>query len=768
MLQQGIIENSVSNFNSPMFLVPKSSGEWRPVVDFRALNKITVPPRNSVFIRLQDAGLKLKLSKCAFVCKQTTFLGHTIDADGIHTLQNKVHAVSNYPTPTNTDQVRSFLGLSGYYRRFIKDYALIASSLTSLLKKDVPFQWSETRQKSFCDLKHALTSAPVLAYPDFSKPFILNTDASYSGLGAVLMQKHQGKNSPIAYASRTLNKAEKNYAVTEIESLAVVWALKKFKYIIYCYPVEILTDHKPLLHLFKGKDLSGRMARWLLTVQDYMPTFTYIKGKANVAADALSRNCALTCAVSTETPTFDTLTHTDIFKAQRDDPMWSKVISYLETGNDLDLSHVPSLSHYVLQDDILYKATTLTGKYEPSRLIHQLVIPHTLVPSVLKLIHDTSHASYPGKEKALSQARLKYFWLTMRRDINNHIDLCHTCARTKGNIHPHVPILSYPIPSSPWDVIAIDLLKLPITERGNQYMLVCVDHFSRFSVLVPIPNKAAQTVARAILNYVICPFTTPKVILSDNGTEFVNQVLISLCKEFNIKKANVLPYRSSANGLVERHNRKILNTLRSLVPDTNTLWDTYTPQVMASLNSTINKSISETPHYILFAQDKRLPYELLAKKPNPVYNMDDFVKSNVHTFQQIHQRIQHSLALSKADMLLYHNKSTSNFSLEIGDIVYSLVEVKHSKLDPKFDGPFRVIAKEHGNKVKLLKLKNHTETTAHLDSIKKVHSGLDCEDPQFIPTVSQPPHSPPPPASPENPPLFSQPPQHSYNLRSHT
>ncbi|KAK4321239.1 hypothetical protein Pmani_007963 [Petrolisthes manimaculis] len=272
MLEQGIIENSISNFNSPMFLVPKSS-----------------------------------------------------------------------------DQVRSFLALSGYYRRFIKDYASIASPLTSLLKKDVPFQWSETRQKSFCDLKHALTSAPVLAYPDYSKPFILNTDASYSGLGAVLMQEHQGKNRPIAYASRTLNKAEKNYAVTEIEALAVVWALKKFKYIIYGYPIEILTDHKPLLHLFKGKDLFGRMARWLLTVQNYMPTFTYIKGKANVAADALSRNCALTCAVSTETPTFDTLTHTDNFKAQRDDPMWSKVISYLETGNDLDLPHVPSLSPRFIQ-----------------------------------------------------------------------------------------------------------------------------------------------------------------------------------------------------------------------------------------------------------------------------------------------------------------------------------------------------------------------------------------------------------------------------------
>ncbi|KAK4307194.1 hypothetical protein Pmani_020169 [Petrolisthes manimaculis] len=340
MLEQGIIENSISNFNSPMFLVPKSSGEWRPVVDFRALNKITVPPRYPMPVLeeiLQNLG------------EQNTVFSTLDLCSGFH--QVELHQESRPYTAFSTtfDQVRSFLALSGYYRRFIKDYASIASPLTSLLKKDVPFQWSETRQKSFCDLKHALTSAPVLAYPDYSKPFILNTDVSYSGLGAVLMQEHQGKNRPIAYASRTLNKAEKNYAVTEIEALAVVWALKKFKYIIYGYPIEILTDHKPLLHLFKGKDLFGRMARWLLTVLDYMPTFTYIKGKANVAADALSRNCALTCAVSTETPTFDTLTHTDNFKAQRDDPMWSKVISYLETGNDLDLPHVPSLSPRFIQ-----------------------------------------------------------------------------------------------------------------------------------------------------------------------------------------------------------------------------------------------------------------------------------------------------------------------------------------------------------------------------------------------------------------------------------
>ncbi len=320
-----------------------------------------------------------------------------------------------------------------------------------------------------------------------------------------------------------------------------------------------------------------------------MPQFAHIAGKSNKAADALSRNITPVCSVTTDT-SFDTLSHADIMKAQHSDPTWSKVLYFLESDDDSALPQVPSLTHYLLQDNLLYKATTLTGKHEPSRLIHQLAIPQTLVPSILRLIHDTPHASHPGKEKTLSQARLKYFWLSVRKDINAHVDVCHTCCSTKGTIHAPVPMLNYPTPAGPWDAIAIDLLKLSITQNGNQYLFVANDHFSRFSVLVPLPDKSAQTVAGALLDNVICPFTTPKVLLF--GKEFINDVFQSLCQLFRIKKCNILPYRPSANGLIERHDRKILNTLRSLIPDNDTLWDTYTPQVMASLNSTITHAFS--------------------------------------------------------------------------------------------------------------------------------------------------------------------------------
>ena len=215
--------------------------------------------------------------------------------------------------------------------------------------------------------------------------------------------------------------------MTEIEALAVI---------IHSYTIKVLTDHKSLLHLLKAKDFSSPMARRLLTIQDLMPDFAYIKGKYNVADNALSLNCALTSLVATQTSTFDALSHANLFTAQRNDPTQSKIIHYLESDDNSNLPQVSSLLQY-----FLYKVITFTGKHESSHLTHQLAITQTIIQSVVELIHDTPHASHPDKDKSLSQARLKFFCLTMRKDINAYIDVCHICTRTKGDIHAHVPSL---------------------------------------------------------------------------------------------------------------------------------------------------------------------------------------------------------------------------------------------------------------------------------------------------------------------------------------
>ncbi len=191
-------------------------------------------------------------------------------------MDDKISVIKNFPQPQNVENVRSFLGLCGYYRPFIRGFARIASPLTQLLSKEVPFHWNAAQDKSFNDLKPASINAPALAFPDYSVPFSLYKDASALGLGAVLMQPDTpGKNHAIAYASRTLNQAEANYSVTHQETLAIDWALKHFRGIILGYPITVFTDHAPVTELFKGRNLTGRLARWYLTIQDFFFFFFF-------------------------------------------------------------------------------------------------------------------------------------------------------------------------------------------------------------------------------------------------------------------------------------------------------------------------------------------------------------------------------------------------------------------------------------------------------------------------------------------------------------
>ncbi len=301
---------------------------------------------------------------------------------------------------------------------------LLLLPLLSRLKKDVPFIWHDDQRQAFEFLKHTLTHTPVLAFPDYKKPFILCTDASSLAAGAVLMQASESQRPHvIAYASSVLNSAECKYSVTHLEALAVVWALKHFRAIVYGYPITIYTDHSAVTQLFSGKNLTGRLARWYLTVMPFEPTIKYLPDKVNTVADALSRNIPV--AAVTQISHFFL---SELRTAQRQDTLWSRVIYALESGDDFSLPKLPiPFSDFSLQDDFLCRTVTISQE-----VVTHLIIPVALVDVVLRLLHDAPSACHPGRDRTLAAARSKYYWPTMRIDVEKHISQCLSCAQTKG------------------------------------------------------------------------------------------------------------------------------------------------------------------------------------------------------------------------------------------------------------------------------------------------------------------------------------------------
>ncbi len=520
-------------------------------------------------------------------------------------------------------------------------------ALTRLLKKDVPYQWNDAQQHSFTTLKDALTHAPIFAFPDYTLPFILCTDASALGISAVLKQTEEGKRPhAIAYASRVLTSAESEYSVTHLEALAIVWALKHFRDIKFVYSVTVYTDHIAVTQLFQGKNLTGRLDRWFLTIQQFEPTLKYLPGKANTVADSLSRNIPV--AALGPISNFSTC---ELRTAQRQDPLWSKVICALESDDDSTLPHMQvSLSAFTLKDDVLCRLGTAAKTQ-----VTQLVIPSSLIETILKLLHNNTPVT--PRDKTLSMARAKYYWPTMRLDIERHIARCLSCAETKGTTQT-APILEYPLPAEPFDVVGIDLLQLPSSIQGSTYVLVCDDNFCRFTVLAPLPNKSATTVAYALVSHLICPYTTPRVFLSDNGPALKNQILQNICTQFNIQQTFITTHHPASNSLVERTNRKILEVLRHLAGYFQEKWEDWLSQVTASINSSINPSTGKTPHYILYGSDKRLPYDVLLHSPTPLYSPDDYSKLQLYCFQTIHNSVREKHKASWEMLRKQHSQAT--------------------------------------------------------------------------------------------------------------
>ena len=635
----------------------------------------------------------------------------------------KIKAIMEYPAPTNIKAVRRFLGMIGYYRPFIMNFAAKAYPITNLLKQENKFEWKKEQQESFEMLKKYLMKDPVLVYPDFTKEFYLACDASSTGLGAVLLQKHKCRMRVISYASRVLNPTEQRYSVTEKECLGVVWGLRKYRHLILGYKVHILTDHKPILDLFKKRDFinNQKFNRWFLSILEYGPEFKYIPGKSNTLADGLSRafedeekdkikklEC-FTCQVVD-------LSLDLVKEEQQKDPEIREIM-----GNILqDESSKPD---FQIIEGILYK--------KPSREqeVARLYIPKTLIPEVMKLVHSHRLAGHPGISKCVQILSRNYFWKNCNKDIENYIRDCEVCNLNKGNVNVPAPLLKYPTELYPFQVVAMDFMgPFPTTFRGNKNLLVFIDYLTRYVEIVPVRDRMAATVAEALKSRIIVSHSAPEILMSDNAPEFTSEIIQKLCSFYEIKKCEITPYKPSSNGAVERVNGKIKSILKTLITPETVDWDKHIEDIQLVINNSVNVTTGETPHYLLYGYTKRIPVALHddAKPPRHIYNYEDYIEQRLRQYYYTTRKARDMIKLAQKKNEKYY-KCKDKKNVNIGSKVYMLKMVSQGpnvKVSPKFEGPYRVIEILNNNKYKVIGEKDLKERIVHYNNLKIVK----CDD----------------------------------------
>ena len=700
-----------------------------------------------VFDRLRQANLKLKPSKCYFAKASVNFLGFVVSAAGISPDPEKISAVKSFPTPKSVKDIRSFLGLANYYRRFVHNFAKIASPLNRLTRKDVPFVWTPECEGAFLELKRCLCSPPILAYPDFSQPFHLDTDASNSALGYILGQSINGQECVIAYGGRELSHAETNYSTTEREALAVVDGVKRYQSYLSGTKFFIHTDHGSLSWLMRIKDPTGRLARWALQLQQYDFEIIHRAGTANGNADALSRRSYVApLSVSQETPVKLPLGVIEppcppaatLYTLQRQDPDLVPIIQYLETAElPLDDSEARFLllqidSYYLDDNGILCHLWT-PGKRHVQPLCSQVVIPASLRHEVLSACHDAPTASHFSTHKTYEKIRRRYFWHGMFKDVEHWCKTCVDCAMKKvPRGKRKAPLLPIPVEGA-FDRVAMDILgPLPVTNDGNRYIIVFSDYYTRWPEAFALPSIEAPRIAQLLVDEIVARHSAPRTLLSDRGSNFLVAIVKEVCKIINTRSQHTTAYHPQTDGLVERFNATLTEGLSMYVSSNQKDWDQHIPMILFAYRVSPNATTGESPFYLLYGREPRLPVD--AALLLPTTNLSPSVAQHrariVQNLEEAQQIISSNTQLAQQRMKLQYDKNSAPVHYEIGSKVWVYTPKTKKglskKLSHNFHGPYRIVNKLSPVHFKLRTLDNRVVSVpVHANRLKPFYDPAD-------------------------------------------
>ncbi|KAJ3701854.1 hypothetical protein LUZ61_005559 [Rhynchospora tenuis] len=631
---------------------------------------------------LLENQLFAKFSKCAFATTKVEYLGHLITAEGVSTDPAKVSAMTDWPVPQTIKQLRGFLGLTGYYRKFVRNYGMICKPLTELLKKDA-FKWNNEAQLAFTTLKTAMATTPVLALPDFQKPFVIETDASQTGIGAVLLQEKR----PLAFFSKGLCPKNQALSTYEKELLALVSAVTKWKHYLLGGTFIIRTDHISLKHLLEQRVNTAMQYKSLSKLLGLHYTIEYKKGAHNVVADALSRREG----------------HTDSTE---------QVEAELSLVSELIPQWVTDLQESYVNDDWI--ATLKTKLQELPDGPHQLTTHQGIIrykgricvgntggwrDKLLHEFHNSSLGGHSGSLVTYKRVKAIFYWPAMKAHIMNHIKNCEVCQLTKPEHVPSPGLLQpLPIPSEAWNSIGMDFVTgLPKSE-GKEVLLVIVDRLTKYGHFVPLSHPyTAASVAQVFLDHIYRLHGLPMSIVSDRDPIFTSKFWKELLSKLGVQLNMSTSYHPQTDGQVERVNQCVETYLRSMVFQQQKRWVKWVPLAEYWYNTNFHSSLHTTPFKALYGYDP--PVLALGSAPkSSIESVNEVLRER----QQMLVNLKLHLVRAQDRMKKFADSKRSERTFSKGDWVYlklqpyrqiSVSGTQNSKLNPRFYGPYEIIDK---------------------------------------------------------------------------
>ena len=674
-----------------------------------------------VFERLRHYGIIINLQKCVFGVPSVEFLGHSVDSTGIHPLPAKVQTVLDFPQPTSRRQLRTFLGLTNFYHRFIPGCARIADPLNTLLAESKEhLSWNDSQIHAFSALKEALANATLLAHPKPNALTNIMTDASNSAVGAVLQQYVDGQWQPISFFSKKLQPAETRYSTFDRELLAIYLAIKHFRYFLEGRTFHVLTDHKPLTFAFNARAdrHTPRQCRHLDYISQFTTDLRHVRGVDNSVADALSRIEAN--ALLQDTP--PVVDFSVMAKAQRTDPELQNLLSNPETSSI-------SLTQFTLYTgDLTLFCDISTG------------IPRPFVPASLrKIVFDSLHSlSHPGVRATRHLITTRYVWPKMNKEINQWTKACPQCQRAKVTRHTNAPILSFKPPDARFDVVHVDIVGPLPPSQGYRYLLTCVDRFTRWPEAFPLMDITAESVARAFVLGWIARFGVPSTVITDRGRQFESNLWSQLNQLFGIHKQRTTAYHPAANGMVERFHRQLKAALKC--HSNPQQWIDSLPLVLLGIRTALKHDLKCTTAELVYGVTLRLPGDFFA---TPQTHALSDPASYVDRLKDTMNNIQYRSSRRPSQTSTFVHKDLNQCTH-----VFVRHDAIKPPLQPTYDGPFKVIDRKERHFV--VELNANRQDTISIDRLKPAYSVHTPEHSHSTSLHYTPPTPPsPPPAQPK-------------------